>query len=330
MQKKYKRNTKKPPITDSFVSAAIVINNDQKIIQSYLQEIHEVLKRSFRFYEIVIIDNGSTDQSSSIVIELQKHIPNVRLLSLSRQYELETAYSAGLENSIGDYVLIQDLNCDPPQEIPKMIRIAQQGYDIVTAVRKTRLENSLVERLGAWVFYWISVNVLNIHFPKNDSNFRVFSRRAVTAFSKIKTRYRYLRYFSATSGFSQKIVTYKRKYKRPYKARSFLGSVNLAMNVMISNSLLPLRATSILCMFMSIFLIFFDAYIFFLWFLNYQTPSLQVFFHSTIYVVIFASISVILEYLTRILQENKAEPLYSVIEEKNSSVISGSNEMNVV
>ena len=137
---------------DQLVSVALVMHNDATIIQEVIAEVQIELAKQSDYYEILIVDNGSTDNSVTLAKTAQATISNIRLVVLSRQYSTDIAYSAALDNSIGDYVIMMDLRCDPPVLISALMAEALRGTDVVIAERKDRADNTFWQKIFAKLF----------------------------------------------------------------------------------------------------------------------------------------------------------------------------------
>lgn len=321
---------------DILLTVVLVVENDQDIVDEAVRDIHSVLSETFSYFEILIIDNGSKDYTQLLVKKIQQKIPNIRLLVLSRSYHLEIAFAAALDNSSGDYVVLVDINYDPPRMIPKLIDEAAKGYDIVIAERKDRKEDSLIERVLTGWFYGLLGKILGFEFSTNASYFRVLSRRVVNSVVKIKNKNRYLKYFSAVVGFNHTSVIYQRINRRKLriKRRGFLKSLIFAFDIIISNSSAPLRLAAIVGVLAGFTNLVFLVYVFVITLVKervaegWVTTSVM---SATMFFLIFLILTIMSEYIARILNEAKEQPLYFIAEETTSSVLPPENKkINVV
>lgn len=321
---------------DTLLTVILVVKNDENIIKDVITETSQTLTQYFPFHEILIIDNGSIDNTRKIILGLQKRLPNIRLLVLSRSYDLEIAFAAALENCIGDYVVLMDIVHDPPNFIPSLFAKATEGYDIVIAERKSRKENNLFEKISAKLFYWLSSSLLGYHFSPNASYFRILSRRAVNSIVQIRNKNRYLKYFNALVGFNQTFIPYDRVYRRTPETskKRFVASLSFALNVIFSNSTLPLRLATYLGVLASFLNLLFLVYIFLVALIKRRVAegwiSTSV-VTATMFFLLFLLLTIMAEYISRILNETKDQPLYFIAEEHNSNVTSKKTKrLNVV
>jgi polyisoprenyl-phosphate glycosyltransferase len=333
---------KSSPLNDILVTVALVANNDREILDKKIKEIFKILVENYRCFEILIVDNSSLDGSDLVIKKLQEKLPNVRLLVLSRSYHLEIAYSAALDNSIGDYVVLIDIISDPPDLIPKLIAKAAAGSDVVVAEREDRKSDTLGEQIFAHMFYFLTGKILGFKFSSSASYYRVLSRRAVNSVIKIKSKNRYLKYFTMLVGFKDATVPYQKLPRaRPVAGsskknkRRFMSSIAFAIDILISNSSLPLRIASVVGALAAFASLAFLGYVLIIALIKkhlaegWLTSSVV---NGTMFFLMFVVLAIMSEYIARILNETKDQPLYFVAEESNSIVsnISEKEKINVV
>jgi glycosyltransferase involved in cell wall biosynthesis len=317
--------------SDIFVSVLSVVNNDAGLIEAFIAETTKVLADCFEYYELLIVDNGSLDESSDKIQALQKKIPNIRLLRLSRVYEKEIAIAASLENSIGDYVIIMDVHCDPPDLIPQMIQQAIIGYDVVIAEQTDRGRDSRLETSLRKIFYKLASRILGQALQPQASYYRVLSRRVVNSLTQIKNKSRYFKYFIALVGFRQVHVPYQRVYRCSQQTgkHTFFQSAGIALDIILSNSAQPLRWAARLGLLASFINLAYFGYIFVVtlfkqkiaegWLTTNVMSTLMFFF-------LFLILTILSEYVARILEETKDRPLYFIDYEVDSPVMSYKQE----
>jgi dolichol-phosphate mannosyltransferase len=317
--------------SDIFVSVLIVVNNNADLIEGFIAETTKVLVDFFEYYELLIVDNGSIDESSDKIQALQKKIPNIRLLRLSRVYEKEIAIAASLDNSIGDYVIIMDVHCDPPDLIPQMIQQAISGYDVVIAEQTDRGQDSWLESYLRKVFYKLASRILGQALQPQASYYRVLSRRVVNSLTQIKNKSRYFKYFIALVGFRQVHLPYQRVYRCSQQTGkyTFFQSAGIALDIILSNSARPLRWAARLGLIASFINLAYFGYIFVVtlvkqniaegWLTTNVMTTLMFFF-------LFLILIVLSEYISRILEETKDRPLYFIDYEVDSPVMSFKQE----
>lgn len=321
---------------DKLISVSLVMQNDATIIADVIAEVQTELAKQANYYEILIVDNGSTDASVELVKTIQDTVPNVRLLILSRRYSTDIAYSAALDNSIGDYVVMMDMRCDPPAMIATLMQAALHGTDVVIAERKNRSDNTFLQKISAKLFYSVVGKLTGIYLVPNAADFRVLSRRAVNSITQIKSKSRYLKYINAHVGFTQTYVPYDRHYRPGYSGQrdGFWQSLSRAIEVIISNSIIPLRLVTLLGLIASFLNLLFIAYVFIVTVVKQQIAEGWIstsLVSSTMFFLLFFILTVVSEYVARILVESKDQPLYFIAEESASKFLAAmKDKINVI
>lgn len=323
------------PLTDCFVSVVAPLYNDADIVEAYVEGVIAELKGGYANYELVLVDDSSSDDTVERVSALLKKHECIRLIRLSRTFGQETAISAGLDSVIGDFIVVMLPESDPPKLIPQIVEQCRKGVGVVFGIRNYRRHEPFWLRLGARLFYWYMNRVLKVDLPKNSTDFRVFSRQALNALIRIKDRFRYLRTFSAYVGYGSESFAYERIRRREKpRTKRFREAVGTAVNMIIANSTQPLRMVSLLGLILAFLCVLHMGYVFLVRLLaenvapGWATRSL---YNSAMFLFLFLILSVLCEYVGRLLGEVKDRPLYYVLEERNSSVlIADKDRKNVV
>lgn len=322
-------------VSDVFVSVVAPIRNDAEIIIDFITDVMKVLEENYTNYELVLVDDGSSDGSIEIITNSLTHHSCVRLICLSRHFGVELAISAGLDSAIGDFVVVMLPNEDPPAEIPDMVSICKSGTGIVTGVRITRSGDPYWSRIGAKTFYWYVNKIVELNIPENSTLFRVLSRQAVNAITQVRDRYRYIRLISNYIGYSQteyKYTTINRANRKTH--RSLKQSINLAVDLVVANSAHPLRIVSFIGLIAGLLNLLYITYVIGIYIFKEQVAegwATTNFQSAVMFFFIFVILTVLSEYVGRILEETRHRPLYYVLEEKNSSVmVANADRRNVV
>jgi len=310
---------------DCFVSVVSPLSDDADLVVDYVREVTDVLRRSFVNYELVLVDDGSADDTVARVSALLSEIECIRLIPLSRRFGLETAVAAGLETAIGDFVVVALPDSDPPALIPAMVERSRDGHVTVVGVKRTRAGEGPVTRLLARLFYWYCNSRLGLAIPENSTYFRVFSRQAVNAITQIRDRARFLRVFSAEVGYASVPFVYDVTPRRSQpRRRSFGSAVGLAVSIVVANSTHPLRVASWLGFVFSAANALYMVYVLAVYFVKervqegWVTLSLQ---NAGMFFCLFLFLAALSEYIGRILGELRTRPQYFTLEERNSSVV---------
>ncbi len=304
------------------VSLVVPLRNDLDILPGFLDRASQALGEAYAFYEIILVDDGSTDGTSRAIGSILERFEKVRYLALTRRFGREIAISAGLETSIGDFVIVAIPGVDPIEQFPALVNRCRRGSGILCGLSTQPVADGwLTSRLSA-VFHAYCKNSLGFDYRENATDFRILSRQAVNAITRIRDRHRYLKVFTATTGFEIDYFEYEPGVRavRP----GFGERLNHAIEITIANSRHPLRVVSRIGLLLSALNFLYALYIVAVYFFKqnvaegWTTMSLQM---TGMFFFLFLILAVLCEYVGRILEETQNRPLYFVATEKNSSVL---------
>ena len=267
--------------------------------------------------EIIYINDGSTDETVSVILGLRKNDARVSLIDLSRNFGKEIAMTAGFNHSKGDAVVVIDSDLqDPPELIPELIQRWQEGYDVVYAKRTSRDGESFIKKATAHLFYRIIRKLNNVDIPTNTGDFRLLSRRAIDSLNLLPEHHRFMKGLFAWIGFPQTAVYYKRDPRFSGETKwNYWKLWNFALEGITSFTIAPLKIASYTGLSVSI-----GAFIYAFWII-YKTIYFgdPVAGYPTIITVILLlgglqlmTLGIIGEYLGRMFNETKRRPLYFV------------------
>ena len=322
-------------IADCFVSVVMPVRNEERHIESVVRETTAILRAHYENYELVLVDDGSTDATAGRISALLGEIDCVRLVRLSRHFGHDVAIFAGLDTVIGDYVVTAMPVVDPPELIPAAVELARRNRGIVAGMHSAPRRRSFTAAAGARLFYFIANRFLALNIPEHSTDFRVFTRQAVNAVLQIKEKFKYLRVSLTYIGFPLQPFPYEQRRRDDRReGRSFVESVELAMNAMVASSTRLLRIVTWLGLVASALNVMYMGYIVMIAIFKknvaegWITLSAQ---HAGMFFFIFIILIVLAEYIGRILAESQDRPSYYVLEEKSSSVLLSNRERrNVV
>jgi glycosyltransferase involved in cell wall biosynthesis len=293
-------------------------------LSAFLMAVRDSLSRCNLPYELVLVDDGSPDDTWRVIAGEAKTFPAIRALRLSRNFGKESALCAGLEHARGDAVIVMDADGQhPPSLIPEMVRIWQSsGADIVEAVKRRRGRESLSSKLGATLFYFILNKLSGFHF-KGASDFKLMNRKVVDAWLKMHERNVFFRGMTVWMGFTTVQIPFEVVPRSSGQSTwSVLKRVKLALIGITAFSSFPLRLVTFAgAIFLSLSVI-----------LGLQTLYLKltnqavsgfatvILLELIIGSLLMISLGIIGEYLARIYEEVKGRPRYLVSE----SIESGS------
>lgn len=308
------------------ISIVIPIFNEAEVLPLLISRLLEAAPNWEVAYEILFIDDGSSDQSVSIIQNLTASRSNFRIVKLSRNFGHQAAISAGIDHALGKAVILMDGDLqDPPEILREFILKWQEGFDVVYAIRQKRKEG-WAKRIAYKVFYRLLKKISNLEIPLDSGDFCLMDRKVVNVIKdQLPENVRFVRGLRTFAGFRQTGLAYERDKRAAGEAKyTFRKLIGLALDGIFGFSLVPLRIASYMGLLIAIpsFLlgIFFIIHrIFDFKIFGYSptdTPGLAslatgIFFIGGITLIILGIIG---EYLGRIYLEVKKRPSYIVDE----------------
>jgi len=298
------------------LSVVIPVYNEEENLPVLYDRLTMVLSQWDPDYEIIFVDDGSTDNSILFLSDLVIKDLKVTLIELSRNFGHQIAISAGLDFTRGDAVIVMDADLqDPPEVLPKLIDKWREGYQVVYAVRMGRKENWFM-RTAYNIFYRSLKRIANIDIPLDAGDFCIMDRKVVNELRMMPERNRFVRGIRSWVGLNQIGLPYERESRYAGKSKySLTRLIYLGLDGLVSFSYIPLRFITLLGMavsFLSISMAIFYSIkkIFFsLSPPGFATMVVSIFFFSGIQLI---TIGVIGEYVGRIFEEVKQRPLYII------------------
>ncbi|MCB1195069.1 glycosyltransferase [bacterium] len=312
-------------ISDCFVSVVVPLEKNASLyLKEFVQEVIDILKTNYANYELILVDDHLTESIAASLNPLLQQLKCIRLIRLSRHFGIEIAITAGLDTSIGDYVVVVEPNSDPPAEIPQIVNLARANNGVVIGIAERRTKRSSFVKIFEPFFYKLCT-FSGIHFPRNATFFQALSRQAVNGITRVRQKGRYFRVLALNVGFNPVLYHYNQINRSGiHQKMSGIDSLRLALAMIISNSMAPLRFVGLLGIIGSILTMVYILYIIVINILKkdvvegWTTMSFQI---TGLFFIHFLILSVICEYVGQILEESKQRPLYYVMEEKSSSVL---------
>jgi len=300
------------------ISVVIPLYNESLLIKRLIGEVSRQLEKMGEAFEMVCVDDGSTDDTLSGLLQIQQTINEIKVISLSRNFGLQAAITAGLDYASGDSVVIMDGDLqDPPEIIPALYtKMKESGADIVSAVRNTRNEK-FSKRFYIGVFHKIFKNISESEQVEQTGNFSILSRKAVDAILQFTEYNRYFPGIRNFIGFKHEFVAYDRPDRLEGSAKMSRKKLfGLAADAIYSFSKWPIKA----CLYIGL-----SGVVIFLLAIIYTLVSkftgLAPFGWSSTFLAIsfFGSVQLtflglIGEYIFRIYKEVQKRPIYLVKE----------------
>lgn len=225
------------------LSLIVPVLNEEESITLFLDRVTPILSDIVNSYEIIFIDDGSTDNTRHIIACERKKNNAVKLLSLSRNFGKEAAMTAGLDYSTGDAVVPMDVDLqDPPELLAEFVEKWREGFDVVFAERKERQTDTLSKRMSAGLFYRIFNKISDHKIHENAGDYRLMSRPVVKATVQLRERNRFMKGLFAWAGFRSASVTFERPERAAGQTKFNMWKLwNFALDGITSFSTAPLR-----------------------------------------------------------------------------------------
>ena len=310
---------------DVFVSVVAVLRSYARFLPAFVDEAYRTLDARYTNFELVLVDNGSRDDTPHVVRNLLKSHKCVRYMRLSRRMKPETAVMAGLDAAIGDYVVTIHPEFDPPSEIPALVEKCRGGADVVFGVAPFPHPPGAIYRALRWGFYRFAHAALGLDPVRVNSGYRCLSRAAVNALTRVRSRKRFFGLLASEIGLSTATHEYEfisRSGKSPRV--NLRRAARTAASMAVNHSVAPMRVVSLLGLSGSFLSLVYSLYVVGVYFFKqdvmpgWTTLSLQV---SGMFFLVFVILTMIGEHLGRLLDEAVDRPLYHVREEQASTIM---------
>lgn len=314
---------------DTFVSVVTIVDNSEALIEDYIGKLHFILNENFIDYEIILIDQNSSDKTQEIIEKHLRKIPSIRDILLSTKVHDDVALAAGLENAIGDFVILHSIKYDPLDCIVELVKRGLSGYDIVIGSSKKNMSfgYQMIRPYIQWILKYIGYDL-----PKNATDLRCLSRRAVNAVTQTGRFHHQLYVRINKTGYPFVEHKYNQLSQRN-KARSLTGGIRQALRLLVFNSTKPLRWMSGLGIIGSLLAFMFAFYSVLIRFFKdnvIEGWTTMILFTSLLFMILFIILAFLGEYLGRLLDDRSEQNDYTVVYEKNSSVMLDENRANVL
>lgn len=322
----------KKKLEHSIVSVIVVSQDDGTLVKKTIRHITTLLRR-YPHFEIVVVDNGSTEKTLNQLRAFQQTHSHMRLLVLSKNTSVEIALTAGLENSIGDHVILFNQQTDPPRLIPPMIEALTTGSDVVLArfpvedyVLRSSLDHAIIKTIQRY-YHRDLFSYLNY--------FTGLNRRVVNALTKIKRKRKDFSYLNNFVGFRRKNLKYQPNLDliNAFPKVSALHILHKRAVSSLANSEKPLRFALVIASVASLLNFLFLLYVLGVSLIKHNlaegwlTTSVMI---GTMFLLLFLVLAILSEYILRIWDETHQEPLYFISEEADAKTPSPKDKLNIV
>lgn len=291
------------------------VYNEHESLPELKRRITEVMDQTGEPWEIVLIDDGSSDGSSDIIRKMAAEDERFRPVIFARNFGHQIAVTAGLDYSRGDAVVIIDADLqDPPEVILEMIAKWKEGYEVVYAVRAEREGETWFKKTTASIFYRVIFKITDVKIPLDTGDFRLMDRKVVNVMNSMHERHRFLRGMSSWVGFKQIGLPYRRAARFAGVTKyPFSKMLKLALNAITSFSYFPLQVAtyvgfaSALVSILAIPVVVIERLAGQQAFIGQATTLIAVLFLGGVQLI---SLGILGEYIGRIYDEAKGRPLY--------------------
>ena len=295
------------------------IYNEACCIRELYDRITEVMDRTEEPWEILLINDGSVDDSAQIIRDLAQQDERVRPVLFARNFGHQIAVTAGLDYSRGQAVIIIDSDLqDPPEVILELVEKWRAGYEVVYAVRAEREGESAFKKFTASLFYRIIHSITDVKIPMDTGDFRLMDRKVVNVMNQMREHHRFLRGMSAWVGFRQTGVEYKRAARFAGETKyPFRKMLRLALTAITGFSYFPLQVATYLGFIAAGIALIAIPFVIVMRavqtqaFIGQATTLIAVLFFGGVQLI---CLGILGEYIGRIYDETKGRPLYIVSE----------------
>ncbi len=301
------------------LSVIVPVYNEEAVLPAFHARLRAAVQDTEGGFEVIYVDDGSSDGTSLILEQLRRHDPRFGILRLSRNFGKERAMSAGLRHVRGSATVIMDADLqDPPELIPAMLEAWHGGADVVSMRRRSRKGESWLKRATASAFYRMINRLSEVPMPMDTGDFRLFSRRAVDALNEFPEQNRFMKGLFAWIGFSQCAIEYDREPRAASCSKwNYWKLWNFAIEGITGFSVAPLKVATYVGLLTAL-----GAFVYALYFVGKTIVSGDpVRGFPTLIVTILVlgglqlmAIGVLGEYLGRLFLETKHRPLYFIQE----------------
>ena len=295
------------------VSVVVPMYYEEDVVNACYNELKRILSKIRGYqYEIIFVNDGSQDRTLELLEKIAKRNDRVKIISFSRNFGHQAAVSAGLKYVTGDATVIIDADLqDPPSLIPKMLKLWEEGYEVIYGKRKSRDGESIFKLATAKLFYRILNGLSSVPIPKDTGDFRLVDKKVVDVINSLPEHNKFLRGLFSFTGFKQTEYLYERKERFAGKTKySLKKMLRLASDGIISFSYKPFSFILIFS-FLSFLVSIGTLICLFIWLKHYMIFLLISLISLNTSIILFCMWLITL-YISRIYDEVKNRPSYII------------------
>ncbi len=316
-----------------FLSVVLVLRNQISTLESILLEISSPLSSLVSDYELIVVDNASEDGSISLLKKLtgEGGLPNLQVYALTKEVDSDTASWVGLENALGDFVVVIDPGADSIDFLPNLLEQALEGADVVFAFNQEKPRQRLLYRACYSVFNRIYQKFNGIHLAEEAPSYRVLSKSVVNFILQHPMPSLTYRHLPATGGFTKVNLSYSAK-TRPSEPKRLGESIDRGMRLLVSTTRGPMRLVTALSLFGAGANLVYSFYVIAVALLKpdvapgWVTLSLQ---QSGMFFLMSLVLWMLGEYILHMASLSNEGPMYHVAQEFTSAVMTRREKLNI-
>ncbi len=294
--------------------------NEEEALPFLYERVSKIMDEMKNYeFELLFVNDGSKDNTLNEIKELRKKDKRISYVDFSRNFGKEIGMIAGLDYATGDCVIIMDADLqDPPELIPQMVELWEQGYDDVYAQRKSRAGETWLKKFTSKMYYRVLQSLTKVEIQKDTGDFRLLDRRCVNALKKMRETGRNSKSMFSWIGYNKKAIFYDRDPRVAGKSKwNYKKLIDLAIDGITAFTTSPLRIST--CLSIPTFLALFIYFIYVIIKCIRLNIAIQAYQAIILLILFFSGVQIILigimgEYLGRIFNESKHRPLYLVNE----------------
>ena len=294
--------------------------NEEEALPFLYERVSKIMDEMKNYeFELLFVNDGSKDNTLNEIKELRKKDKRISYVDFSRNFGKEIGMIAGLDYATGDCVIIMDADLqDPPELIPQMVELWEQGYDDVYAQRKSRAGETWLKKFTSKMYYRVLQSLTRVEIQKDTGDFRLLDRRCVNALKKMRETSRCSKSMFSWIGYKKKAILYDRDPRIAGKTKwNYKKLIDLAIDGITAFTTSPLRISTYISI--PTFLALFIYFIYVIIKCIRLNIAIQAYQAIILLILFFAGVQIVLigimgEYLGRIFNESKNRPLYLVNE----------------
>ena len=316
-----------------FLSVVFIVRNQSERVEKTLSEAIESISFLVSDYELIIVDNGSDDDSVSVLKKLTREngLPNLQVYALTKEVDVDTASWVGVENALGDFVAVIDPLLDDIAFLPEMLDKAVSGADVVFAKNEQKPTQSIAYRIASAIFNGLYKRLNDVNLANDAPQYRLFNKRVVNFILQHTQPAITYRHLPATAGFASENLSYSAIPITSHKKR-LVESVDRGIRLLVSTTRAPMRLVTTISLFGAAANLLYSTYVIAIALLKtdvesgWVSLSLQ---QSGMFFLISLVLLVLGEYIMHMVSLSSEKPLYYVGQEFTSARLTRREKLNI-